>query len=88
MITADTEVVPADSEAVAEEAGLRYVTDAEPGIRRRRAGKGFAYRDPDGHRTSASVKARIDQPYDHIRELCHTRGYDLVDGSTYQEPRA
>ncbi len=32
----------------AREAGLRYVTDLQPGIRRRRAGRGFAYRDPVG----------------------------------------
>jgi DNA topoisomerase I len=32
----------------ARAAGLRYVTDARPGITRRRAGKGFAYRAPDG----------------------------------------
>jgi DNA topoisomerase-1 len=32
----------------AEAAGLRYVSDADPGIRRRRAGKGFAYIAPDG----------------------------------------
>lgn len=32
----------------AESAGLDYVSDEEPGIRRRRAGKGFAYRGPDG----------------------------------------
>jgi DNA topoisomerase-1 len=30
--------------------GLRYVSDATPGIRRRRAGKGFTYLDPDGKR--------------------------------------
>lgn len=30
------------------EAGLRYVSDAMPGIRRRRTGKGFAYLGPDG----------------------------------------
>src|SRR5687768_3793368 len=30
--------------------GLRYVNDAEPGIRRRRAGKGFSYTTPDGKR--------------------------------------
>lgn len=30
--------------------GLRYVTDAIPGIRRRRAGKGFTYLDADGKR--------------------------------------
>jgi len=29
-------------------ASLRYVTDAMPGIRRRRAGRGFAYTDPGG----------------------------------------
>ncbi len=29
-------------------AGLRYVTDAMPGIRRQRQGRGFTYIDPDG----------------------------------------
>jgi DNA topoisomerase-1 len=37
--------VPAEAAA---SAGLRYVTDARPGIRRRRAGKGFAYLDAQG----------------------------------------
>ena len=32
----------------AADAGLRYVSDAQPGIRRKRAGKGFAYERPDG----------------------------------------
>ena len=32
----------------AEAAGLRYVTDDEPGIRRRRKGKGFTFLDPQG----------------------------------------
>ena len=32
----------------AQAAGLRYVTDAEPGIRRRRVGRGFSYVDSDG----------------------------------------
>ncbi len=36
----------------AEEAGLRYVTDASPGIRRRRAGRGFSYIGPDGKRVT------------------------------------
>jgi DNA topoisomerase-1 len=40
----------ADAQASAEEAGLRYVTDSGPGIRRRRAGKGFSYLGPDGRR--------------------------------------
>ena len=30
------------------EAGLIYASDGEPGIRRRRAGRGFCYRGPDG----------------------------------------
>ncbi len=41
---------PIDPEASAEEAGLRYVSDAGPGIERRRAGKGFVYIGPDGRR--------------------------------------
>lgn len=47
----DVAPVPAASvEAVAhaDAAGLVYVSDAEPGIARRRCGKGFAYRDPAG----------------------------------------
>ncbi|MFL5804340.1 MAG: DNA topoisomerase IB [Roseiflexaceae bacterium] len=32
----------------AQSAGLRYVSDTQPGIRRRRAGKGFSYLGPDG----------------------------------------
>ena len=49
-----------DAEAVAEEAGLRYVTDAEPGIRRRRNGRGFSYRDVDGRPVSKATRARIE----------------------------
>ena len=37
----------ADPVASAEAAGLRYTTDDAPGIRRRRAGKGFSYLGPD-----------------------------------------
>ena len=37
-----------DSMESAEVAGLRYVTDDEPGIRRRKAGKGFTFLDPQG----------------------------------------
>ena len=33
---------------VADAAGLVYVTDEDPGIRRRQTAKGFAYTDPDG----------------------------------------
>lgn len=38
----------------ARAAGLRYVNDGEPGIARRRAGRGFAYRDPRGRAVSAA----------------------------------
>jgi len=37
-----------DPEESAREAGLRYVSDDRPGIRRRRAGKAFRYLRPDG----------------------------------------
>jgi DNA topoisomerase-1 len=41
---------PDEPELHAEEAGLRYITDARPGVRRRRAGKGFSYIGPGGKR--------------------------------------
>jgi DNA topoisomerase I len=37
-----------DAPAAAEQAGLVYVSDEEPGIRRRRSGKGFSFLNPDG----------------------------------------
>jgi DNA topoisomerase-1 len=37
-----------DNVATAEAAGLRYVIDDRPGITRRRVGRGFSYRAPDG----------------------------------------
>jgi len=44
----------------ARRADLIYVNDSEPGIRRRRAGKGFAYTVPDGSRVAdAETLARI-----------------------------
>ena len=49
-----------DPSESAEEAGLRYVSDSTPGIRRRRAGKGFTYQDPGGRRiTDRATLARI-----------------------------
>ncbi|HEX6350194.1 MAG TPA: DNA topoisomerase IB [Candidatus Dormibacteraeota bacterium] len=39
----------------AREAGLRYVSDQAPGIRRRRRGDGFAYLDADGGAVSDSA---------------------------------
>jgi DNA topoisomerase-1 len=44
----------------AEEARLRYVSDDQPGYRRRRAGRGFSYRDIHGeHITDPNVLKRI-----------------------------
>ncbi|WP_135470449.1 DNA topoisomerase IB [Crenalkalicoccus roseus] len=39
---------PAPEAAAAREAGLRHVSDEAPGILRRRAGRGFTYRLPEG----------------------------------------
>jgi DNA topoisomerase I len=49
-----------DPAASARNAGLRYVNDQGPGIRRRRAGRGFAYLGVDGARLrDAETLARI-----------------------------
>lgn len=40
--------VAADPAESAREAGLRYINDSQPGIRRKRAGKHFSYVGPDG----------------------------------------
>jgi DNA topoisomerase I len=37
-----------DPRDAAESVGLRYVSDDEPGLRRRKTGKGFSYLKPDG----------------------------------------
>jgi DNA topoisomerase-1 len=47
--TNNVEVV-VDSREAADLAGLRYVSDDKPGIRRRRSGKGFVYLRPNGAR--------------------------------------
>ncbi|MBX3466428.1 MAG: DNA topoisomerase IB [Planctomycetes bacterium] len=57
----DAEVRPLlESVAAAREVGLRWVSDAAPGIRRRRAGRGFVFVTPDGRRVAdADTLARI-----------------------------
>ncbi|MBZ6077627.1 DNA topoisomerase IB [Microvirga puerhi] len=47
--TSDDVIDPRDA---AETIGLLYVSDEEPGIHRRKAGKGFAYMRPDGGKVS------------------------------------
>jgi DNA topoisomerase-1 len=58
---ADPETVnESDGRASARAASLRYSTDARPGITRKRAGRGFSYRRPDGDLIrDATVLARI-----------------------------
>ncbi len=47
-----------DSQAVAREAGLRYVDDRCPGISRRRRGRHFAYFYPDGRAVRDGAEVR------------------------------
>lgn len=58
MATSSEEI--ADAPQAAREAGLRYVSDAGPGIRRVRSGRGFRYVDADGKTVKdADTRARI-----------------------------
>ena len=51
-----------DPVALARLAGLRYVGEEEPGIRRRRCGRGFTYLDPDGETVrDPKVRRRIEE---------------------------
>ena len=43
-----------DPKDAAESAGLRYVSDARPGIHRKKAGRGFTYTRADGSKLSES----------------------------------
>ncbi|MBC5810406.1 MAG: DNA topoisomerase IB [Candidatus Eremiobacteraeota bacterium] len=53
-------MLPNAPTAVARAAGLRYVDDRRPGIRRKRAGRSFAYYAPDGTKISGKAElARI-----------------------------
>ena len=48
-----------DPRDAAESAGLRYVSDARPGIRRKRAGKGFRYARADGAALDPRARSRV-----------------------------
>lgn len=55
-----TSAAPTPEKAAARNAGLRHVDDSQPGYRRRKAGTGFSYRDPEGHAVrDADTLARI-----------------------------
>lgn len=54
------ETPAAEAAEAAREAGLVYVSDDQPGIRRRRSGRGFTYTGPDGKTIRAAKElARI-----------------------------
>src|SRR5580698_9720851 len=50
--------VAAEAAQMAIEAGLVYVSDAEPGIRRLRAGKGFRYLTPENRKLAAAKELK------------------------------
>ena len=55
-----TEPIEDAPESSARAAGLRYVSDREPGFARRRRGKGFQYIDADGGALSSEQVERIE----------------------------
>lgn len=57
----DRRAVPEPAIEAIREAGLRYGTDRQPGIRRRRAGGGFAYSATDNRRLHRAMRERIRQ---------------------------
>jgi DNA topoisomerase I len=73
-------------EASAEAAGLRYVTDADPGIRRVRWGRGFRYLDRNGkpvadERTLARIRSLVIPPaWSDVWICTYARGHIQVTG--------
>lgn len=54
-------ILSEDPQASARMAGLRYVSDEEPGIRRKRWGRGFTYVDPQGQHITDDRRQRFEQ---------------------------
>src|SRR5580704_14656001 len=50
--SSDNEQTIVDPKDAAQSVGLRYVSDARPGIRRRKTGTGFSYARADGSKLS------------------------------------
>lgn len=75
-----------DAAAQAADAGLRYVSDRDPGITRRRVGQGFGYRAADGSRvrdppTLARIRALAIPPaYTDVWICPHPRGHLQATG--------
>ena len=79
-------IVSADPLESAKEAGLRYVTDAEPGIRRQRRGRGFRYIDRDGKpvrdkETLARIRSLVIPPaWENVWICANPKGHLQVTG--------
>jgi DNA topoisomerase-1 len=76
---------PEDAERHARAAGLIYVSDEQPGIRRQRAGDGFRYRAPDGAGVARDELQRIRElaippAYTQVWICVHARGHLQATG--------
>jgi hypothetical protein len=65
-----------DPRDAAESAGLRYVSDERPGIRRKKAGTGFSYTRPDGSRL---ITSGLPQQADLLRVRRHVSNVPRTD---------
>ena len=83
-----------DGEAIADAAGLTYSDDEAPGIRRRRAGKGFSYAGLDGRpiRDAAVLdrirKLAIPPAYTHVWISPEANGHIQATGRDDPRPQA
>jgi DNA topoisomerase I len=76
----------AEAQIAADEAGLRYVSDRMPGIRRQRRGQQFFYLDEDGHRvkdadTLERIRSLVIPPaWEEVWICAHARGHLQATG--------
>jgi DNA topoisomerase-1 len=86
LLDSDTETTVVDPKDAAESAGLRYVSDEEPGIRRRRAGKGWSFLKPNGEtvkdeKTLSRIKSLAIPPaYTDVWICPHANGHIQATG--------
>src|ERR1051325_9574626 len=86
--SADLPILEPTAEAIAhaKEAGLRYVSDLAPGIRRQRDGAKFKYVGPDGKEISDEAerarirKLAIPPAYEDVWICTNPRGHLLATG--------
>lgn len=70
----------------AKKAGLRYVSDDQPGISRKRVGRGFSYIDPDGQRIQEKEELKrlkalpIPPNLDEVWICPHPKGHLIATG--------